>query len=160
MSKRTAAPPPAYRSYINDMIGYCLGITFHSVYRYKVVFPEKPHPEDEDSNSTTHAAVHIDHVYLNVSFHLYPALSLKWKSKDYRYIGEVILHECCHLFTHPIRDHYEWNERQSEKEACRRTVERQTCMIETAINGLLPEDWCLPPTVAATMKRVSDKPRK
>lgn len=148
----------SYEDHMENLVNYCLGELFHGEYKRKLVWPKNPRADDKDDECTT-ATITIDNTYLSAVFRFYPVMKVKWKDKDYRHIGSIVLHECCHLFIDPVADIYRWNQRPSEKEDNQNIVERQTTRIENAIFDLLPDDWYMPNVVAGVMKKVARLPK-
>jgi hypothetical protein len=66
-------------------------------FELKVVF------EDEvEGNEDVAAHIRTDFRYLNLTVYIRPPILRMYEAKDYRAIGECLIHEFCHILTDPI----------------------------------------------------------
>lgn len=134
----------AFKEYIYNVGLYCKQGTFHGEYEAKYIFMEEPFEEDS-RDEATYMTIRTDSVYLNVTIRIYPECMEKYKKKDYRFLGETMLHEWCHVFLEPVIHDVRGILLDSMiRHILDNTLERQTQRVCNAIACGFPSTWYLP----------------
>jgi hypothetical protein len=136
--------PADFRGYIQSLTRFLLKILNHTEYRVTFRFQSEPNREDAGSCTSTWMQILVNGTYLWATIDIYPRSLEAWNDKEYDFLGNSLLHEVCHLLTHPIAQNAMYDAAPSQQTPFRDITERQTQRIANVIAALLPENWYLP----------------
>jgi hypothetical protein len=85
---------------------------------------------------------------------VYPEVFRLWKRKDYSRVGEIVMHEMCHILFAPVQELYEGDVRESQRRYYRETLERQVERTTQTVVELLPDGWANPSVVRKYVKEL------
>lgn len=137
-----------FKKYITDLIMFCKKETYHNQFKIDIEWCE----ELDDLNEDTAAAIYSKPEYFLATVVIYPHILDYYKNKDYAAVGNIILHEICHLYYTPIVDMFDMYMSEHFRQMFRPTLERQVQTTRDTISSLLPMDWYMPKTVANLLK--------
>jgi hypothetical protein len=107
------------------MFRYLKRQIYHGEYETRLEFLHKPiQPDGPDR--ITHADITVDNVYLVFACRLAPVMYEKWREKEYQAIGQIVLHQVCHLLTDPLNQLAKSDAAPSTLEYIQQINERQT----------------------------------
>lgn len=145
----------SFREHIQSLLERLLAVIGHQEYKYTIVWQTNDCSDDTETTET-HADITPHTDYLRFRLNIYPCLFNAWSNGRKRYVGEIILHEVCHLLTHPM---FQWatvDSCPSQNPIISGVNEQQTQRTANAIQALLDRcdpDWFKPNGSAAEPKR-------
>jgi hypothetical protein len=134
-----------FKKYITDLVLFCKRETYHKQFKIDIEWSETL----DEINDEAAAAIYSKPEYFIATIVIYPHIFEYYKNKDYATVGNIILHEICHLYYTPITDMFEQFMSDHFRQLFRPTLERQVQTTRDTIASLLPIDWYMPKTVAA-----------
>lgn len=155
MPKKASESKPVYtdafKKYIQDMGYICRQNTFLGEYAIDYIFCDENEDENEDVENTVFMTINVNTVYLYATIRIYPICMDKFKNKQYKKIGDCLLHEFCHILLEPIIHEIRGMLSNNAVSALSDAVERQTQRICNSIGGGFPDDWCTPSNIKRLM---------
>ncbi len=139
--------PKDYRTHIDNLVTFCRNELWHGVYRYAIEW----HITPLDGKPSVVADMEICDIYTRFTLRMGPPSYQRWKEKDYKRIGETILHEICHLIFYPHK-RFGWENCDTVRNKTLTEIdERQTQLLSVVLMPLLPKEWYMPKNAAAYM---------
>lgn len=101
---------------------------------------ETPSPDDKP-HATTRAEIVVNVNYLYATVTIFPEMLEMWKQKEFRSIGEALLHEVCHILTTRLWNWAKYDARPSQLEDISTENENLVQRIANAMSVALPSGW-------------------
>jgi len=144
--------PQEYKGYVAELLSYLRWVAGYSNYAMDIEYITNLKARRQ--GYTVDAEIDVDPVYLRFTISLADRVYYKWKKKEFAYLGDLLVHEICHLYVEPIKVLAFTDASPSQIKQITDSVETQVQMIKMLFEKALPKNYYTPEFVSSWRESV------